>query len=158
MKGGFGLSAVEVDGVVVGAGAVVNAVGDVVNKDGSVLAGARKADGRWLVEENPYRKFPQLPSTPVGTNTTLVVLFTNARLSKIEAHRLAQRAHDGFAIAIRPVHTTHDGDTAYALATGQVDASFDLVANVAVEVVAEAIRSGVRLAHSVGMVSGLASE
>jgi L-aminopeptidase/D-esterase-like protein len=158
MKGGFGLSAVEVDGVVVGAGAVVNAVGDVVNEDGSVLAGARTADGRWLVEENPYRKFPQLPSTPVGTNTTLVVLFTNARLSKIEAHRLAQRAHDGFAIAIRPVHTTHDGDTAYALATGQVDASFDLVANVAVEVVAEAIRSGVRLAHSVGMVSGLASE
>ncbi|MAT98290.1 MAG: peptidase S58 [Anaerolineaceae bacterium] len=158
MKGGFGLSSVEVDGVVVGAGAVVNAVGDVVNQDGSVLAGARKADGRWLVEENLYRKFPQLPQTPVGTNTTLVVLFTNAKLSKIEAHRLAQRAHDGFAIAIRPVHTTHDGDTAYALAIGQVEASFDLVANVAVEVVADAIRSGVRQAQSVGMVPGLASE
>ncbi len=157
MKGGFGLSSVEVDGVVVGAGAVVNAVGDVVNKDGSVLAGARKADGRWLVEDDPYRRFPQLPSTPVGTNTTLVVLFTNAKLSKIEAHRLAQRAHDGFAIAIRPVHTTHDGDTAYALATGQVEASFDLVANVAVEMVAEAIRNGVRQAESVGMVPGLAS-
>ncbi len=158
MKGGFGLSSVEVDGVVVGAGAVVNAVGDVVNTDGSVLAGARRTDGRWLVEENPYRKFPELPPTPVGTNTTLVVLFTNAKLSKIEAHRLAQRAHDGFAIAIRPVHTTHDGDTAYALATGQVDASFDLVANVAVEMVAEAIRNGVRQARSVGLVPGLASE
>lgn len=157
MKGGFGLSSVEIDGVVVGAGAVVNAVGDVVNKDGSVLAGAREADGRWLVEKDPYRRFPQLPSTPVGTNTTLVVLFTNARLSKIEAHRLAQRAHDGFAIAIRPVHTTHDGDTAYALATGQVEASFDLVANVAVELVAEAIRNGVRQAESVGLVPGLAS-
>ncbi len=157
MKGGFGLSAVEVDGVVVGAGAVVNAVGDVVNADGSVLAGARAENGRWLVEENPYRKFPDLPSTPVGTNTTLVVLFTNARLSKVEAHRLAQRAHDGFAIAIRPVHTTHDGDTAYALATGQVEASFDLVANVAVEVVAESIRRGVSQAESVGYVPGLAS-
>lgn len=158
MKGGFGLSSVEVDGVVVGAGAVVNAVGDVVNQDGSVLAGAREANGRWLVEKNPFRKFPALPETPVGTNTTLVVLFTNARLSKIEAHRLAQRAHDGFAIAIRPVHTTHDGDTAYALATGRVEASFDLVANVAVEMVAEAIRNGVRQAKSIGLVPGLASE
>lgn len=158
MKGGFGLSSIEVDGVVVGAGAVVNAVGDVVNQDGSVLAGAREANGRWLVEKNPFRKFPALPETPVGTNTTLVVLFTNARLSKIEAHRLAQRAHDGFAIAIRPVHTTHDGDTAYALATGRVEASFDLVANVAVEMVAEAIRNGVRQAKSIGLVPGLASE
>ena len=158
MKGGFGLHSVEVDGVVVGAGTVVNAIGDVVNPDGTVLAGARKANGRWLVETNPYRQFPSLPQTPVGTNTTLVVLFTNAKLSKIEAHRLAQRAHDGFAIAIRPVHTTHDGDTAYALATGQVDASFDLVANVAVEVVAEAIRNGVRHAQSVSLLPGLASE
>jgi len=158
MKGGFGLSSVEVDSIVVGAGAVVNAVGDVVNKDGSVLAGAREANGRWLVDKNPFRRFPSLPQTPVGTNTTLVVLFTNAKLSKIEAHRLAQRAHDGFAIAIRPVHTTHDGDTAFALATGQVDASFDLVANVAVEMVAEAIRNGVRQAKSIGPISGLASE
>jgi L-aminopeptidase/D-esterase-like protein len=158
MKGGFGLSSVEVDGVVVGAGAVVNAVGDVVNEDGTVLAGAREENGRWSVEENPYRKFTPQPQIPIGTNTTLVVLYTNAKLSKIEAHRLAQRAHDGFAIAIRPVHTTHDGDTAYALATGQVDASFDLVANVAVEIVAEAIRNGVRQAQSVGHLPGLASE
>jgi L-aminopeptidase/D-esterase-like protein len=158
MKGGFGLSSIEIDGLVVGAGAVVNAVGDVVNKDGSVLAGARAANGRWLVEQDQFRRFPNLPQTPVGTNTTLVVVFTNAKLSKIEAHRLAQRAHDGFAIAIRPVHTTHDGDTAYALASRQVEASFDLVANVAVEMVAEAIRNGVRQAKSIGLLPGLASE
>jgi L-aminopeptidase/D-esterase-like protein len=158
MKGGFGLHSVEIDGLVVGAGAVVNAIGDVVNKDGSVLAGAREENGRWLVEKNPYRQFTSLPQTPVGTNTTLVVLFTNAKLSKIEANRLAQRAHDGLAIAIRPVHTSHDGDTAFALATGQIDASFDLVANVAVEVVAEAIRNGVRRAKSINLLPGLASE
>ena len=157
MKGGFGLSSVTIDGIVIGAGAVVNAVGDVVNVDGSVLAGAREANGRWLVEKNAYRQFPSLPQTPVGTNTTLVVVFTNAKLNKVEAHRLAQRAHDGLAIAIRPVHTTHDGDTAYALATSQVEASFDLVANVAVEMVAEAIRNGVRQAKSIGLLPGLAS-
>ena len=158
MKGGFGLASIQIDELVVGAGAVVNAIGDVVNEDGTVLAGARGADGRWLVAENPYRQFPSLPQTPVGTNTTLVVVFTNAKLSKVEAHRLAQRAHDGFAIAIRPVHTTHDGDTAYALATSQVEAPFDKVANVAVQLVTEAIRNGVRQATSVGLLPGLASE
>ncbi|MCB8980168.1 MAG: P1 family peptidase [Ardenticatenaceae bacterium] len=157
MKGGFGLSSIEMDGLVVGAGAVVNAIGDVVNEDGTVLAGARLGNGRWLVEENPHRVFSQLPQSPVGTNTTLVVVFTNAKLSKVEVHRLAQRAHDGFAIAIRPVHTTHDGDTAYALATSQVEAPFDTVANLAVEMVAEAIRNGVRYAASVGPLPGLAS-
>ena len=155
MKGGFGLASTEEDGLVVGAAAVVNAVGDVVNANGTVLAGARDADGRWLVEQNLYRQFPNLPQTPVGTNTTLAVIFINAKLSKVEAHRLAQRAHDGLAIAIRPVHTTHDGDTTYALATSQVDSSFDLVANIAVEMVAQAIRNGVRHAKSVGAVPGL---
>ena len=158
MKGGFGLTSMLVDDLVVGAGAVVNAIGDVVNEDGSVLAGARQPDGRWLVDKDPYRQFPTLPQTSVGTNTTLVVVFTNATLSKVEAHRLAQRAHDGFAIAIRPVHTTHDGDTAYTLATSQVDAPFDKIANIAVQVVAEAIRNAVREAESVGQLPGLASE
>lgn len=155
MKGGFGLASVEQDRLIVGAAAVVNAVGDVVNADGSVLAGARDGDGRWLVEQNPYRQFPDLSQTPVGTNTTLVAVYTNATLSKVEANRLAQRAHDGLAIAIRPAHTTHDGDTAYALATSQVDSSFGKVANIAVEMVAEAIRNGVRHAKTVGAVPGL---
>lgn len=56
------------------------------------------------------------------------------------------------------MHTTHDGDTAYALATSQVETSFDLVANLAVEMAAEAIRNGVRRAESVGLLPGLASE
>ncbi len=157
MKGGFGLSSIEIEGLVVGAGAVVNAIGDVVNEDGSVLAGARGENGRWLVEQDRYRKFRRPSQTPLGTNTTLVVLFTNAILSKVEAHRLAQRAHDGLAIAIRPVHTTHDGDTAYALATSQVAAPFDFVGNLAVEMVAQAIRNGVRQAKSLGLLPGLAS-
>lgn len=155
MKGGFGLASRQHEAVVVGAAAVVNAVGDVVNDDGSVLAGARKPGGGWLVEENPYRLFPQQPPAQM-TNTTLVVVWTNARLSKVEARRLAERAHDGLAIAIRPVHTTHDGDTTFALATGQVEAGFDLVANLAVDIVAEAIRNAVRQAATVGPVAGLA--
>ncbi|MCA9928156.1 MAG: P1 family peptidase [Anaerolineales bacterium] len=157
MKGGFGFAGETIDGVVVSAAAVTNAIGDVVNADGTVLAGSKTSTGTWLVEQNPYRIFRSGPPTQLGTNTTLVVVATNAKLDGVEANRLAQRAHDGMAIAIRPVHTTHDGDIAFSLATGQVEANFDLVANVGVAVVAEAIRNSVRFAETVGQAVGLAS-
>jgi L-aminopeptidase/D-esterase-like protein len=155
MKGGFGLASIEIDVLVVSAAAVVNAVGDVVNIDGTVLAGSRKPGGGWKVEDDPLRRFPERPPANLVTNTTLVVVSTNARLDKVQANRLAQRAHDGLAIAIRPVHTTHDGDTAFALSTGQVEAPFDVVANAAVDIVAEAIRNWVREAEGVMGISGL---
>ncbi len=156
MKGGFGLASMAVDDFVVGAAVVVNAIGDVVNEDGSVLAGARDLDGAWLVDADPLRRFPVLPP-PVGTNTTLAVAATNAALTKVEANRLAQRLHDALALAIRPAHTTHDGDTTFALSSGAVDAPFDLVANTAVLATAEAIRNGVRFAKSVAGIPGLGS-
>jgi L-aminopeptidase/D-esterase-like protein len=171
MKGGFGVAGATLGDLVVSVAAVVNSVGDVVNADGSVLAGAHSSDGRWLVEENPFRPFPDvLPQKNVnvaGTNTTLVVVMTNATLNKVETNKLAGRAHDGMAIAIRPAHTTHDGDTAFALATGGVGGSaggsaggfsFDLIANAAVELTAEAIRNAVRHATTVGDCPGLAPD
>lgn len=175
MKGGFGLATAVVNDLVVSAAAVVNAVGDVVGKDGSVLAGARAkagapVDGAWLAAEDPWRRFPDRPTAlpdaepgrskdvGTGTNTTLAVVITNAVLTTVEANRLAQRAHDGLAIAVRPVHTTHDGDITFALGSGRVVASFDLVANVAVEMVAEAIRNGVRHAATVAGIPGIAGE
>lgn len=161
MKGGFGLAGVEMEGLEVWAAAVVNAVGDVLNDDGTVLAGARAPGDAagWLVAQDPFRRFPDRPPAALGTNTTLVVIATNARLDKIACHRLAQRGHDGLAQAMRPAHTTHDGDTVFALATGSYSgerpAGFDTVANVAVEMVAEAIRNGVRHAATVHDVPGI---
>lgn len=142
--------------LIVGAVAVTNSVGDVLSADGSVLAGARAPDGGWMVDEDPLRRFPDEPPVLSGTSTTLVVVATNALLTKLEVNKLAQRAQDGLAIAIRPVHTTHDGDTVFALATGQVEAPLDLVANMAVETVAEAIRNSVRQAATVEGIPGLA--
>jgi L-aminopeptidase/D-esterase-like protein len=163
MKGGFGTAALSIelqDGgaarLQVAAAAVTNCVGDVLNADGSVLAGARSPRGGWRVEQDPLRRFPDRPPAALGTNTTLMVVATNARLTKVQANRLAQRAHDGLAVAVRPAHTTHDGDTAFALASGGVEAPFDLVANAAAEMVAEAIRNSVRAAASVAGVPGLA--
>lgn len=158
MKGGFGLAGYEKNGLSVCAAAVVNSVGDVLNADGSILAGARKSDGAWMADDDPLRIYPERPPANVGTNTTLVLLATNARLDKVGVNRLAQRAHDGLAIAVHPAHTTHDGDTAFALATGTHDgASFDQIGNLGVFAVAEAIRNAVRHAASVNDIIGLAS-
>jgi L-aminopeptidase/D-esterase-like protein len=149
MKGGYGQARVAVDNLVVFAAAVVNSIGDVVAEDGTVIAGARAEDGSWLMERNPMRYVPRLDMPTAGTNTTLVVVGTNARLTKLEANRVAQRAHDGIAIAVRPAHMTHEGDAAFALSTEKVDAPFELVANAAVGMVVEAIRNAVRYADSV---------
>ncbi len=156
MKGGFGLATVAVEKCVVAATAVTNSVGDILNADGTVLAGARKLASGWLVEDYPLRFITEERLPLSGTNTTLVAVFTNARFTMPEVNRLAQRAHDGMALAINPVHATHDGDTAFALASGVVDAPFDLVANMAVSVITEAIRSAVRHAATLSGVPGLA--
>ncbi len=159
MKGGFGLASAREGEIVVFAATVVNAIGDVLAADGTPLAGAQTPDGGWAVRDNPYRLYRgRRPENLALENTTLVLVATNVALTKVEAYRLAQRAHDGMAQAIRPIHTTHDGDTAFGLSTGAVQGNFDWVANIAAEVVAEAIRNGVRQARSVGQVRGLAGD
>jgi len=156
MKGGFGLASHKIGELEVGAAAVVNCIGDVVNDDGTVIAGARDPAGGWLVNSDPWRQFPEMPPANLMTNTTLVVVMTNALMDKVGANRLAERVHDGLAIAIRPTHTTHDGDAAFALSTGKVDAPFDLVGNIAVSAVVKAIQNGVRYAKTAANVPGLA--
>ncbi|MFQ5923530.1 MAG: P1 family peptidase [Anaerolineales bacterium] len=161
MKGGFGTASeeIEMDGgdkLIVGAAAVTNCVGDVLKPDGTVLAGARSPDGSWFTENDPLRHLVKEPEIPKGTNTTLIVAATNAVLSKVEVNRLAQHAQNGLVMAIRPSHTTHDGDTAFALATGQVEARFDLIAYLTELMVAESIRNSVRHAASLEGIPGLA--
>ena len=161
MKGGFGTASEEIevesgDKLIVGAAAVTNCVGDVVKPDGTVLAGARGPDGSWFAENDPLQHLVMEPEIPEGTNTTLIVAATNATLSKVEVNRLAQHAQNGLVMAIRPSHTTHDGDTAFTLATGQVEARFDLVAHLAELVVAESIRNSVRHARTLEEIPGLA--
>lgn len=156
MKGGLGLASVQEGELIVFAAAVVNSVGDILAADGSVLAGARAEDGSWLVRRDPWRRFPERPPV-AGTNTTLVVVATNGKLTKAQAQILAQRAQDGVAIAVRP-RTLHDGDTAFALSTGPVAASFDLISNMALEMTVEAILNGVRYARNAAAIPGLADK
>lgn len=158
MKGGFGITSLRVGEVVVAAAAVVNAVGDVVNEDGTVLAGARNPDGGWMVTQNALRYVDMDVLPPPGMNTTLVVAASNAILSRSELARLAHQAHNGLAIAVRPSHTRHDGDITFTLSTEQVAAPINLVNNMTVAAVSEAIRNAVRHAAGVAGVPGLADE
>ena len=155
-KGGLGWAVVEAGPVTVGALAAVNAGGDVLEEDGTVLAGARVPGGaraairERLAEPGPDGEVRPEPVPP--GNTTLGVVATNAALSKGEVHRVAVQAHDGMARAIYPVHTSFDGDTVFAVAVPRVPATMDLVAFLAEEALAAAIRAGVRAA---GPVAGI---
>ena len=143
MKGGIGGSAVTVGGVTVAAMVAVNAVGDVVDPhSGAVIAGARTADGRALLGSTKALLRGELPPE-FGTAgaTTIGVIATDARLTKAQATKLAQMAHDGLARSIDPVHTQSDGDTLFALATGAsgLTPHLTLLGVMAAEVTARAV-------------------
>ncbi len=160
MKGGLGSASITLpDGLVVAALVAVNAAGDVIDPaTGEVVAGVRRSDGQGLADARKLVRSGTLnrPATDRGspTNTTIGVVATNARLTKVEATKVAQMAHDGFARAISPTHTPGDGDTIFALATGKHDgpASLMTVGALAAEVMAEAI---VRAARAAAGLPGL---
>jgi L-aminopeptidase/D-esterase-like protein len=150
MKGGLGWAVRSMGPVTVGALAVVNAGGDVLAEDGSVLAGTRAPGGTPAALQARFLGGEPVPEpVPPGGSTTLGVVVTNAALAKVEVHRVAIQSHDGMARAIRPVHTTYDGDTVFALSVPRTEAPIDLVAYLAEEALAQAIREGVRAAEPV---------
>jgi len=152
MRGGIGSASVTLDGVTVGALVACNALGDVIDPDtGQVIAGARTADGTALLNIRRAILAGELP-TPLlaGTNTTIGVIATDAILTKAQAHRLAQVAHDGLARSINPVHTLSDGDALFTLGTGQSGktAGMMVLGTLAAEVTARAVVRAVRAARS----------
>jgi L-aminopeptidase/D-esterase-like protein len=135
-KGGVGTAAVEDGEVIVAALAVVNALGDITEDDGTPIAANR----------NPEAE----PATWPGTNTTLAVVATNATCSKERAQLLAQAGSEGISLAVRPSHTMFDGDIVFALATGAIKAPQSTLERLAVRAVAESIRRAVRKAEPLG--------
>jgi L-aminopeptidase/D-esterase-like protein len=160
MKGGIGSASVQVGAFTVAALVAVNAIGDVIDRDGQVLAGARGLDGgacvgatrQLLAGEGPARVMSGMQAGAVagvtaGSATTIGIVATDARLGKAQANKLASLAHHGLSRAIDPL-TMNDGDTLFALATGRAGHPGDLSAlgAMAAEVVARAIRNAVRAA------------
>jgi len=140
-KGGVGSAGVTDDGLIVGALAAVNALGTVLDEKGARLAENRNPDA-------PERIWP-------GSNTTLVVVATNAALTKERAWLLAQAGNEGVSLAVSPAHTMWDGDIVFALATGQVEAAQPVLEQMTSSAVAEAIRAGVMAAESLGGVPAI---
>jgi L-aminopeptidase/D-esterase-like protein len=142
VKGGLGTAVLTEEGATVGALAAVNAFGEVIGEDEAVIGGARPAEPG-DEDQPPEAGDWALP----GTNTTLAVVATGAKLSKERANLLARAAHDGIARAVRPAHTMVDGDTIFTLATGRTEASQAVLERMAESVLAEAIRRAVQLAE-----------
>lgn len=153
MKGGIGTASVTVDGVTVGAIVACNALGDVIDPDtAQVIAGARTADGKSLLDTRRALLRGELaqPMLP-GTNTTIGVVATDAVLTKVQAGRLATQGHDGLARSINPCHTLSDGDTLFALATGESGRSLGMMTlgAMAAEACAQAVVRAIRAARTV---------
>ena len=149
MKFGIGSYAVQVGNLQVGAVVAVNAVGDVYDyENGRKIAGLLAADGKtFLDSELVALQAIEAQAEKFVGNTTLGVILTNARLDKAHLCKIAGMAHDGYARAIRPVHTSMDGDSIYAVSLGDVPADMDVVGTLAARVMAKAIVRAVQAAE-----------
>jgi len=141
VKSGLGIATAKLGDVEMAAIVAVNAVGDVYdhlsgeNIKGATIGGNRISSIDMILEGTEY--------SPTYTNTTIGAVITNAKLTKEQANKLADIAHDGYAMAIRPVHTMADGDTVFALASGEADANFMIISCLAPKLMAEAIKKAV---------------
>lgn len=150
-KAGIGTWSIKVQNIVVGALVAVNAVGDVVDPEsGQLIAGLRSGKTLQAMKRNQAR-------AAIQSNTVIGVVATDARLTKAGATKVAQMAQDGLARAIRPAHTMYDGDTIFALATGESRADISTVGAFAAEAMAIAIVRAAKMAASASGIPGLLS-
>lgn len=150
MKTGIGSFAIELGGLQIGAVVAVNALGDIYDwKTGQKIAGLLAPDRKSFrsTEEELARRITKIENR-FANNTTLGVVLTNASFGKAQLCKIAGMAQDGFARSIRPVHTTADGDSIYAVSLGDLEADQDLVGALGAEVMSEAIKRAVYSAES----------
>ncbi|MGI5921427.1 MAG: P1 family peptidase [Syntrophomonadaceae bacterium] len=150
-KSGLGSWSISLtNGFTVGALVAVNAFGDVVHPHKGIIAGVRSEEGpgftgtaqAWLDTNGTIK-------APIGTNTTIAVVACNGRFDKSQATKLAQMAHNGLARSINPVHTMYDGDTVFALATGEMPGDVNVAGYMAQEALSQAVYRAVYAAETV---------
>jgi L-aminopeptidase/D-esterase-like protein len=160
MKSGLGSFTVTLpDGVLVSALVAVNALGDVKDPaTGKIVAGARvSADSKEFADSEDQMKRGARGGRTIS-HTTLAVVATNARLTKVQATKLAQLGGLGMARTIYPVNTMFDGDIVFAMSIGEKTADVNTLGVAATEAVAQSVLRAVRLAKTLGGVPGLAGE
>ncbi len=150
MKGGIGVASVETgSGATVTALTVVNALGDVLDERGQILAGAWR-DGGFADCKGSLLGMREEPAFSAIENTTIAVVMSDAALDKLQCAIVSRMAHDGFARAIDPVHTPRDGDCVFTVATGRRPGNVFQVGVAAADAVATSIRRAVRAAGTLG--------
>lgn len=143
-KGGIGSYSIKLDnGLVVSAIIAVNAFGDVY-ENGQVIAGVLNDDKTDFLNTYDLMKKGVNKGGFNIDNTTIGAVITNAKLSKAECKKISQMAHNGFAKSIFPIHTPHDGDTIFTLATGEVETDITLLGSIASEVVEKSVINAIK--------------
>lgn len=155
MKSGLGFYALQIGKLKVGAIVSVNAFGDIYDYDsGKMIAGVLNSEKNGFrnseeelikIAENKNLNFDieNNIKNNVMTNTTIGALITNAKFTKSQMGKIASMSHNGFARTIKPVHTTLDGDSIYAMSVGDIKANLDAVGSIAAIVMGKAINSAI---------------
>lgn len=149
MKGGLGTYAVQVGDLQVGAIVAVNCLGDIYDENSKLIAGALNKKDMTLIntEETMLSQYNNQKNIFNG-NTTIGIIVTNAKLSKAQGNKIASMAHNGYARAIRPVHTTFDGDTIFTMASNKIDADANVVGFLGAKVMEKAIIRAIKSADT----------
>lgn len=137
MKGGLGIKTFEKDGLEIAVLSAVNALGDIVDENGKIIAGARLGKRSFIGSAKFYAAYEKFLKRQ---NTTISCIITNAVLSKAQANMLAEKAHEGYKSAISPSHTAFDGDAIFVMASGGKKAEFDFLMQTISALVADAVR------------------
>ncbi len=155
MKSGLGVYGLRLGDLTVCAVVAVNALGNICDQHGTWIAGSRGADGSIM---NPLDAFALMAergaaeeqATQGGpcANTTIGIVLTNAKITKAQATKVSSTVHDAYARAIKPVHTSNDGDTVFTFASGEVDTLPDVVAVLATEAMQGAIVRAIQQAEA----------
>lgn len=150
MKSGIGSYAVQIGQLKIGAVVVVNALGDVFDyTTGKKIAGLLSEDKKSFRSstEFMYQQYEKIENRFVG-NTTIGIIITNAKFCKTELCKIASMAQNGFARSIRPVHTSVDGDSIYAVSVGTIEADKDMIGTLSSDIMCKAIARAVKSAES----------
>ena len=152
MKSGIGFYALQIGNLKVGAVVSVNAFGDIFDYDsGKMIAGLLNKEKNGLrsseeelikIAEDKNLSFNNIKNNSI-TNTTIGAVITNAKFTKSQMGKIASMSHNGFARTIKPVHTTLDGDSIYAMSVGDIKANLDAVGSIAAIVMGKAINSAI---------------
>ena len=156
MKGGLGIAQLKTNDVWIKAITIVNAVGDIVNEKGQIIAGAQNKEGNFIAAENPHIRF-QPPEVGFSENTVLSVILTNAKIDKLQSYIISKKSFNGMARAIVPTNSNYDGDIIFTFSNQQSDIIFDILIEMATEAVRLSIINGVKNSSGLGGVDGCKS-